>query len=94
MIHFYAKNGVRYAVRYAFRCAKGDLQKRNVLIRYAFRYALLTLLQVLLGGTLPKMSEKNGIFLVFEGRNSRNRPFLRGEIHMKVHIFKGLREKT
>lgn len=73
------ENGVRYAVRYAFRCADEALQKRNVLIRYAFRYALLTLLGVRRGGTLTKKTEKNGFFLVFKGRNSRKKTVFEGQ---------------
>ena len=39
------ENGVRGAVRGAFRGARRGLQKRNVLIRGAFRGAVLTFLQ-------------------------------------------------
>lgn len=50
MVFFMPENEVRCAVRYAIRYAKSGLQKRNVLIRYAFRYAVLTLLQGVGGG--------------------------------------------
>lgn len=44
-----------------------------------FRVTLLTLLEVLCGGTLPKKQRKNGFFLVFKGRKSKKKTVFRGQ---------------
>ena len=51
---FYAQKGVRVTVRATFRVTLWALQKRNVMNSVTFRVTLLTFLQVLFGGTLPK----------------------------------------
>lgn len=43
-----------------------------------FRVTLLTLLEALCGGTLPKKQRKNGFFLVFKGRKSKKKTVFMG----------------
>ena len=74
---FKLKNRVRYAVRYAIRCAKFYLQKRNVLIRYAFRYAFFTLFQGDSKGKRVKKNRKTAFFFVFKGQKSRKKAVFR-----------------
>ena len=73
------ENGFGYAVGCAFGYAVEALQKRNVLKGCVFGYALLTLLGVHRGGTLTKKTKKNGFFLVFKERNSREKTVFRGQ---------------
>lgn len=65
------------------------LQKRNVWIRYAFRYALLTLLKGDKWGKRVKKRQKNGFFLVFKGRKSKEKTVFRGRNSQESAYFQG-----
>ena len=82
-----------YAVRYAFRCARCGLQKRNVAVRYAFRYALLTLLKVLCGGTLPKKAREKRLFYRFHGAKIEEKDRFQGAKFTRKCLFSRVCEK-
>lgn len=68
------------------------LQKRNVLIRWTFRWTLLTLLTGDLLGKRYKKNEKTVLLAVFKGLNTLKIPFSMGGFYAKVPKYRHLRE--